>query len=78
MSYWITFVEPITHNGRSYRAGCVNMPEDAEAFGPVQRCEPLPYPADPQLTTRGWPSFCYDPTTCQGRHACPKGHACSE
>ena len=40
-------------------------------------CQPIPYPASPQLNAGRCPPFCYTPQQCAGRSACPKDYACS-
>jgi hypothetical protein len=76
-TYWVTF--------ESGQSGCIEThpKEDprtvAAAHGIPRTIEPLPYPARPMLRrVTECPEFCYSPTTCKGRTACPKSYACSD
>jgi hypothetical protein len=81
-SFWITF--------KNRASGCIEAPtekdahEAASAVGEVASCEVLPYPADPRLNKYhhpqhgACPSFCYSPTSCVGRGACPMSHSCTD
>ena len=77
--FWLVFV-----NGKS---GCVEAKTLAEAMKlgaelsgqEVITADILPYPAEPRLNKASdCPSFCYQPSRCKGRTACPQSYACSE
>ncbi len=73
------------------KGGCVEAEDKSHALEIAREagCEgdlvvkSLPYPADPRRGTPHWheragptPSFCYRPTTCQGRTSCPRSPSC--
>ena len=83
-AYWINF--------EGHRSACVEADDEqaataiaAEATGSaVKTCAVLPYPAEPRLNKfehPKWgisPSFCFKPTECKGRTACPQSYSCTE
>ena len=88
MAYWMKF-----ENGKAgcVEAG---TPKEAIRLGEKKvgskhtSIDMLPYPADPRLVVKKYvdadgsectfPSFCWTPEECKGRHSCPKSYSCVE
>lgn len=83
-SYWLTF--------KDHKHGCVEAENETAAKeigkqvtgSEVTNVKSLPYPAEPRLNKYEdpkygvCPSFCFDPTKCCGRTACPQRYSCVE
>lgn len=73
--FWLDF---IGHSpGTLMAEGAKQAMEKASDIGTVKQLRTLPYPAQPFLEEIEHPDFCYSPTQCAGRSACPKSPACS-
>lgn len=79
----------VTAEGKG--SGCVEALNETEARAigaeklgaPVTECQQLPYPASPRLHIEPGhygvcPSFCYQPSRCEGRSCCPQSISCVE
>lgn len=86
-TWWVTFTKT---SARCFEGEPDDVEARAKAVGEIKTIRSLlPYPADPRVQpyrTRDYgdgkqtacPSFCYSPSQCQGRTACPKNYACLE
>lgn len=85
------YMRPWWVSAEGVGSGCVEALNEAAARfagsnllgGEVEKCEVLPYPAEPRLNKydgpRGvCPSFCYAPHTCKGHGSCPQRISCTE
>jgi hypothetical protein len=77
--YWITFKDK-----KGVCAVAKDM-DEAAAFGRVHAGEPcmsiktLPYPAGQPIGRKtNFPSFCYRPHECAGKHSCQAPRACND
>lgn len=84
-AYWVS-------GEKGQAAGCIEAYSDPGArseylllYGAEpEKCELLPYPAQPRLKTierpgyGTFPSFCYEPHRCKGRSSCPQRYSCTE
>ena len=83
------FMRPWWVSAEGVGSGCVEALNEAAARSAgtnllgadVDKCEVLPYPAEPRLNKYDGPqgvcpSFCYSPNTCKGRGCCPQSPSC--
>lgn len=85
------YVSPYWVSGEK-GSGCIEAYSDPgaradylELYGvEPEKCELLPYPAQPRLKVierpglGTFPSFCYEPHKCKGRSSCPQRMSCTE
>jgi hypothetical protein len=76
-TWWVTFANGV--KARCFEGEPDDVESRAKEIGAVRTIRSLPYPAEPRDQPNGpCPSFCYTPSSCQGRTSCPKNYACSE
>ena len=51
--------------------------EAGRAIREVRDVNVIPYPSQPYLSDIECPDFCYQPSRCKGRTACPQNPSCT-